>query len=82
MSNKFSNYESTDRVNGSVEDLINTYSNKSTQELMQEFLTLSATKKKQGTLNAEYVSTLRKTIFPYLTEEQKAKFDQLLGDVL
>ena len=61
-----------------VENSINKYSNYSEDELMNEFLKVTKERKSKGEINAEEIENLKNTLYPMLTEEQKARFNYLI----
>lgn len=82
LSNKFSEYNSKyNHQNDDLEKLISKYGTKSQSELMNEFIKLSSEKIKNGTLNKNSIDNIKKTIFPYLTEEQKKSFYSIISQV-
>jgi len=90
MAKRFSEYQSDNNYkyinpNGvntqDLNSLVDMYSHKSSEELMKEFVKLSNQKKANGTLNESYIGNLRNAIFPYLTNEQKQLFEDLINGV-
>lgn len=61
-----------------LEDMIENYSKYSHDELMNEFLKMTMKKKKQGELSSEELNSIKSTIMPYLTDEQKLNMEKLL----
>ncbi len=90
MANKFSDYVSssnntytnnTANNNEQLQKMIDKYSTYSPDQLMSEFMRLSAMKKRDGTLNVSEINRIRDTIFPYLNSEQQQMFYKLMDDV-
>ena len=92
MNNKFStftpNNNTKSECNNSnnideskIEDMYNKYKDLSAEELMNEFIKLSTSKKSNGTLNNSDIDMYRKAIYPYLTDEQKTTFEKLMNVV-
>ncbi len=62
-------------------NLYNKYKNFSQEELLNEFLTTSKQKIKQGSLSKESLNKTLNAISPYITSEQKAYFDNLINSL-
>ena len=79
-------YSKTENIKSeaSKEDLqkiVDKYSGLSSDELMREFLRMTAEKKKNGELDHSELSNIKNTIMPYLDENQKAKLNSLINMV-
>ena len=61
--------------------MINEYSKLSRNELMNEFIKLTIDKKKRGELSDSELTSIKKTIIPYLNDEQKIMLEKLLSMV-
>ena len=89
MANKFSDfnpasnntYHNKSMDNDYLQGLINNYSKLSQDELMSEFMKLSAEKKRNGTLNNTEINRIKTTIFPYLNDGQKQMFENLMAGI-
>ncbi|MBE5757502.1 MAG: hypothetical protein E7345_01040 [Clostridiales bacterium] len=64
-----------------LEEMINNYKGLSQSELMNEFIKMTMKKKKDGTLKESELENIKKTILPYLTEEQKTNLENILNMV-
>lgn len=64
-----------------LEEMINNYKGLSQSELMNEFIKMTMKKKKDGTLKESELENIKKTILPYLTEEQKINLENILNMV-
>lgn len=62
-----------------VDELVDRYSKYSSDELMSEFIRMTADKKKRGELSAEEIENIKKTISPYLSDEQKINLEKVLN---
>lgn len=67
--------------NEHLEDLINKYQNLSSSDLMSEFMKLTYEKKKKGELNKGELDSIKKSIRPYLNEEQNAHLEKIMNMV-
>lgn len=72
--------ESIENLDQSTADLIDKYSKYSTEDLMDEFIKLTAEKKNSGTLNAD-LERYSNILSPYLTDEQKSRMNDLFNKV-
>lgn len=90
MANKFSdytkNYSQQNKCEEksskeSIEELYNRYSKYDNQSLLDEFLKLSIERKRKGELTDEYFQNLKNTLSPYLTDEQKDYYDNLVDKI-
>ena len=89
MANKFSDFSSSSGNTNKKQDvdseylqgLINNYSKLSPSDLMNEFMKLSAEKKRNGSLNDNEILRIKQTIFPYLNESQKHMFNNLMEGI-
>lgn len=70
-------FEEDVSVEDSLKNKINKYSSYSQDDLMNEFLKLTIEKKKQGKLDNDELSSLKKTIEPMLNNEQKKTMNNL-----
>ena len=80
------NYSKTENIKSETnkEDLqkmVDKYSGLSSDELMREFLRMTAEKKKNGELGHGELANIKNTIMPYLDENQKAKLNSLINMV-
>lgn len=64
-----------------IQKILNNYQNMSQGELIQKFFELSKEKRKNGELNTYQINMIRDTLFPYLTNEQKMLFENLISQV-
>lgn len=62
-----------------INTMINRYSQMNQNEIFNEFLKVADEKKRNGTLTLEYINNIRSALFPYLTEEQKQTFNNLVN---
>ena len=62
-----------------LNEIINKYSNMSQNQIFNEFIKVAEQKKQDGTLTLEYINNIRNTLFPYLTDEQKNIFNNLVN---
>lgn len=77
----------TDSIKGNVssdditklQEKVSKYQSMGRDELMQEFLRLSMSKKQSGNLSKDTISTYRNTLYPYLNDSQKNMFENLMG---
>ncbi len=60
------------------EKIIDKYSKLSEQELLQEFISLTASKKKMGTLGNDELEKIKGTLSPYLSNTQKMNLDRVI----
>ena len=72
---KRDNPEEYDNIN----NLLNKYKNYSSDELLTEYLRVIEEKKRDGTLSMNELENFKSNIFPFLTGEQKQKFEELLN---
>lgn len=63
------------------EELIHKYSKLSNEELMREFLNLTAKEKGEGKLKESELISIKNTLSPYLDDTQKNNLDSLLNMV-
>lgn len=90
MANKFSNFDEpiNDRVDqikkenpeavNNIENLIDKYSNLSSEQLFNEFINETKKGKANGTINADYINNIKSTLSPYLNSEQKNNLNNLM----
>ena len=64
-----------------VEDRVEEYSKLTKDELLKEFLKESGKLKQSGNFNESQIENMRSTLAPFLNEEQKTYFEQLMGMV-
>ncbi len=64
-----------------VKEKLEQYSNYSQEELLQEFLSQSQSAKEKGVYNDKNIESIKSTLFPFLSEEQRKKFDSLINMV-
>ncbi len=62
-------------------ELYNKYKNYSQNELINEFISTSKQKIKQGSLSKESLRKTLNTILPYINDEQKTFFDNLINSI-
>lgn len=70
------NIDKTTKEN--INNLYNKYKNYSEQDLLNEFLTTSKDKIKDGSLSKEKLESTINTLSPYITSEQKSFLDNLI----
>ena len=63
----------------SLEQKYDQYSKMGNDQLMSEFLRMSRQRMAEGSLDAQEMQRIQETLFPYLSEEQKKKFQELMG---
>ena len=86
---KFSDYinnneykeSSIDKNKNDYQNMIDKYSKLSGNELMQEFIKLTAREKKEGRLTDKELNGITNTIKPYLNDEQLNNLDSLINMV-
>lgn len=76
-----SNSSSTRVSEKNYEELIHKYSALSNEELMKEFLNLTAREKGEGKLKEGELESIKNTLSPYLDDTQKNSLDNLLNMV-
>lgn len=85
---KFSDYINTETVNKSegkidnknnYEEMIDKYSKLSNDELISEFIKLTAKEKKNGNLKDRELESIKNTISPYLDAKQNKNLDSLIN---
>lgn len=82
---KFSdfNYEESvkqkDDVHKDYEEMIEKYSKLNSQELMQEFMKLTMSKKAKGELNDVELENIKNSLNPYLDVAQKNNLDSIIS---
>ena len=92
MGNKFSDYKNNytnnshtndfkQTSNENIEELYHKYSKLDNQSLMDEFIKLSIERKRKGELTDGYFDNLKNTLFPYLTDEQKIYYENLVNKI-
>lgn len=64
-----------------VESLYNTYKGKTEDELLEELIKHVAKQKQNGTYDYDSLQSLISKITPYLTNEQKAKLNEVLKQI-
>lgn len=64
-----------------LEEKIEQYQKLSGSDLMNEFIKLTLEKKKNGELGKSEIESIRQTIYPYLSNEQKMALNNLLNMV-
>lgn len=65
----------------SIEEVYNKYSKLDNDSLMNEFIKVSLERKKRGELSDSYFENIKNTLFPYLTEEQKTYYNNLVDKI-
>lgn len=55
------------------------YSKMDNDQLMSEFLRMSRQRMAEGSLDAREMKRIQETLFPYLSQEQKKRFEELMG---
>jgi len=65
----------------SLEEVYNKYSKLDNDALMNEFIKVSLERKKRGELSDSYFENIKNTLFPYLTEEQKIYYNNLVDKI-
>lgn len=88
---KFSNYKKgLDKKNkeepahkdidtNKIEELMNSFSSYSQEELLEEFFKLSEEKKKQGNLDNNELNKIKNTLMPHLSQEQQQNLDKIIN---
>lgn len=78
------NYNDSTVVNNedkeNIENIINKYSNFTSDELMQEFLKLTENKRNNGTLNGD-LERMKNTLTPFLNREQLDRMNDIINKV-
>lgn len=64
-----------------LEEKIEQYQKLSGSDLMHEFIKLTLEKKKNGELGKSEIESIRQTIYPHLSNEQKMALNNLLNMV-
>lgn len=78
----YSKHKNETRANEkNYEELIHKYSKLSNEELMREFLNLTAKEKGEGKLKESELEGIKNTLSPYLDDTQKNNLDSLLNMV-
>lgn len=67
--------------NQKLEEMIDKYSSYSNDQLMSEFMRLTIEKKKKGELKKEELMSIKETISPMLSVEQKINLDRIINMV-
>lgn len=77
------NYDNNvdDQTKTQVNDLYNKYKNYSQEQLLNEFLTTSKQKIKQGNLSKEGLQNTINSLTPYINGEQKNFLDNLIRKI-
>ena len=78
IKNENNNSNSNNIGSDNIESFYNKYKDLSDNELLNEFVKQSHNLKQKGGLSDDKISNIKSTIFPYLNEEQKLKFEQLM----
>ena len=86
---KFSDYindsdmreTATDKTKSDYQDMIDKYSKLSSNELMQEFIKLTAKEKSAGHLSDKKLNGIKDTLKPYLNSEQVSSLDSIINMV-
>lgn len=73
-----STIKNTKNDSENIEKMIDKYSRLSEQELLQEFVSLTASKKMQGTLGNNELEKIKGTLSPYLNDAQKTNLDRVI----
>lgn len=60
------------------EKIIDKYSKLSEQELLQEFMNLTVSKKKNGSISGDDLEKMKATLSPYLSDTQKNNLDKII----
>lgn len=83
----FSDYINSNRTSGTQNlddtagDILSKNKGRTTQDLMQEFLSVARGKIKSGEMNLTTLEKTFATLSPYLNEEQKSLFNSILRDL-
>jgi len=64
-----------------LKEKIDKYSSYSQKELLEEFLLKSQEAKSKGVYEEDNINSIKSSLFPYLSEEQKEKFNNLINMV-
>ena len=86
---KFSDYindsdmreTATDKTKSDYQYMIDKYSKLSSNELMQEFIKLTAKEKSAGHLSDKKLNGIKDTLKPYLNSEQVSSLDNIINMV-
>lgn len=86
---KFSDYindgdmreSSIDKNKSDYQDMIDKYSKLSSDELMQEFIKMTAKEKSAGRLNEKEMTQIKETLSPYLNREQTKNLNTIIDMV-
>ena len=86
---KFSDYinnsdmkeNATDKNKSDYQDMIDKYSKLSSNELMQEFIKLTAKEKSVGNLSDKKLNGIKDKLKPYLSSEQANSLDSIINMV-
>lgn len=65
----------------SIEDMYEKYSKLDSNSLMDEFIKVSLERKRKGELSDSYFENIKNTLFPYLSEEQKIYYNDLVDKI-
>lgn len=82
---KFSDFDYKEEVkqketlNKEYEDKIEKYSKLCRDELMQEFMKLTMSKKTKGELNDAELENIKNSLYPYLDLAQKSNLDSIIN---
>lgn len=81
QNNKKVNNNSSKLDEDNIEKMYNNYSKLNQQELLNEFIKESKLAKNNGTFSDEKIQNMKEVLSPYLTDEQKQYFDDLINMV-
>lgn len=77
--NQDSKTENTQNVNeDKIKKMIDDRSGKSEEELMSELKSEVKKSKSQGKFNQDEIDNFKKTVLPFLTDEQKSRLDEII----
>ncbi len=62
-----------------LNNIINRYSSMSKDEIFNEFVKVVQQKKRDGALDLQYFNNVKASLFPFLSEEQKVMFNNLMN---
>ena len=82
FSKSYSKEENKNKIKKeSIEDMYEKYSKLDSSSLMDEFIKISLERKKKGELSDTYFENIKSTLFPYLSEDQKNYYNELVDKI-
>ena len=61
------------------QDVVNTYADSSEEELIHTLAEMTEAERREGRLNNTKLDEIYEMLYPYLTEKQRAKMEQVLS---